>query len=621
MPTTPLPTITALEGACWRALALGSSVGTGWQRDAQHRDSRHRDHRAASRPLEVAREDRSSYEVGPEDGHDGASDDGTPVSPPVSARRSVPPVAHEVDGLGAALKALLDADAAMLTAVTHLRGLLASGEVEASTGLGVEEWVAYVTRHTQMDRRTLLAAARLCDRFPAIGDAVADGRVSWPQLRKLTMTLRRAPLALDVRLGPFLTDVVDVLQDAEADALVEQVAGAVREWTGQLADPDDAPPSPFLHLQPRLDGTGGTVSGELDAAGLALLDAATAPSRGQLDHPGGVGAVRAGNLLDRLAHTCPPSDSAEHAPADGALPPVRLLVRATLDSLLERTATPAELLTTLLGGRLWVTTDAARRLVDERGAELRTIVLDDVGDVVGVGRHQRIPPGWLRDAVAAVHDTCSEPCCDRSARTGQLDHAVPWEPTGPDRPYGTTDIDNLAPLCGRSNRAKEAAGWQVTQTAAGRRTWHHPRTGITIDTVPSTWRPPNFRPAVADRTTHPDPPDDPDDPSGPAAPGTPDDPPSAGPPPDATYPAPPDDPPSAGPPPDATYPAPPDDPPSAGPPTVVAHPPAAEDPELFARRIDVRRILGLPVAPSRDAVDRIEDTTSDGPDAGDDVPF
>jgi hypothetical protein len=278
---------------------------------------------------------------------------------------------------------------------------------------------------------------------------------------------------------------------------------------------DEPPARNHLHLQPRLDGTGGRISGELDAVGLAIVDDATAPTRGQLDHPGGTGGARADNLLARLTHTCVTrrpapasgeapdttgtsdgtSDGVPHGGPGGAtatggpLPDVKLLLRAELSDLLDATRTPPDLLTRLVGGQLRLTSGAARRLLDQRGAELRTIVVDH-GRVLGVGRTSRVPPGWLRDATLAVHSTCTGPLCDRPALGADLDHARPWHPTRSDDLPGTTDVDNLGPLCATTNRAKETAGWRARQHPDGRRTWTHPRTGLQITSLPTTWRPP-----------------------------------------------------------------------------------------------------------------------------------
>jgi hypothetical protein len=464
--------------------------------------------------------------------------------PPSTAETEAPfglPVLAEVPDLAAFLGHLHDADLAMGRAVLGLVELLADDEVATATGVPVEDWIAIVTRHTRMDRRFLLRTARLLTRFPALRRAVREGQVSWPQLRGLSLALRSAPTELDDRLDGFLDQLRLHLDGADPDAIVRQTERAIVEWKAELEPAETDPSRPFFHLQPRLDGAGGRVRGEFDAIGLAILDDATAPRRDQLDHPGGAGGARADNLLARLAHTCQPTAGDEDARArsarsdeavgphedggntasheeggnggagdpgsfDVALPPVRLLLRWDLDALLDRTRTPADLLTRLLGGSLRLTSSAARRLLDARGAEVRSIVVDD-GEVIGVGRATRVAPGWLRDASLATHDTCTGPLCRRPAVGSDLDHARPWWPASPGDAGGSTDLINLGPLCGKTNREKERAGWRVEQRPDGRRTWIHPRSGLRVTSVPATWRPPP--PPVAPgprRVTVPDPP-------------------------------------------------------------------------------------------------------------------
>jgi hypothetical protein len=173
----------------------------------------------------------------------------------------------------------------------------------------------------------------------------------------------------------------------------------------------------------------------------------------------------------------------------------QLLIRTELSTLFDRDQLPASLLTTLTGGRLALDATSLRRLVETRGADVRAIVLDDHGAVVGVGRRRRIPPGWLTDTTAALHDTCSHPGCRRGIRGCDTDHANPWHPARPGDPPGRTDADQLAPLCRAHNRTKESEGWRVTQDADGTRTWHHRATGLTTRTLPATWRPPPDGPA------------------------------------------------------------------------------------------------------------------------------
>jgi hypothetical protein len=424
------------------------------------------------------------------------------------------PVLAELPELAGVLGDLVAADAAALRAVAGLASLLADDQVVTVSGVSVEEWIGIVAHHTRMDRRLLLRTARLLGRFPTLHGAVRGLQLSWSQLRGLALVLRDCPTVLDGKVDVFLAELLPHLTGTDPDAVLRQVQRAVAEWTADLAPETDEPEARnYLHLQPRLDGTGGRFSGELDAVGLAIVDDATAPTRRQLDHPGGIGGARADNLLTRLTHTCAPMDApaddtedavegadagrsaptpdpgGDGGPAGGALPAVKLLLRCDYAELLDATRTPADLLTRLVGGSLRLTSAAARRLLDQRGAELRTVIVDH-GQVLGVGRTSRVPPGWLRDATLAVHDTCTGPLCDRPALGADLDHAQPWHPTHPDQPPGSTDVDNLGPLCATTNRAKETAGWHAQQHRDGRRTWTHPRTGLQITSLPTTWRPP-----------------------------------------------------------------------------------------------------------------------------------
>jgi hypothetical protein len=471
-------------------------------------------------------------------------------------------VLAELPELASALAAFTTADDRMLDGILRLSRLLDSGEVEATTGVSVEQWIGIVARHTRMDRRLLLRLCRLLHRFPTLKAAVETRQVSYAQLRGLGLALRKAPASIDAELDGFLARLLPEVAGADPDVVVDQVTRAIDELSPDTLDAHERGINRHLHLQPNLERTGGRFSGETDAVGLALLDEATAPTRRQLDHPGGLGGARHDNLLGRLAHTCDddhptgssgtaagadagpaagdagdsaPTSSADadDLPADNAdtgvlpadadaeaeagseraarprssldvvVPPVKLLARVELDRLLDGDRTPADLVTRLVGGQLRLSSDAARRLLDARGVELRTIVVDH-GTVVGVGRQTRMPPGWLRDATVAVHDTCTAPLCDRPARSCDVDHAVPWHPHRPDDPSGRTDIDQLGPLCGETNQQKEAGGWRAVQTGDGRRTWTHQRTGLTITTVPATWRPPGTHPPTRRATGPPD---------------------------------------------------------------------------------------------------------------------
>lgn len=85
----------------------------------------------------------------------------------------------------------------------------------------------------------------------------------------------------------------------------------------------------------------------------------------------------------------------------------------------------------------------------------------DLADNPWSPRHD--PPPRVRDQVVLRHRGCVFPFCGRNARSGDLDHVVPWDPDGPASP-GTTP-DNLAPLCRRHHRAKTDGRWRYVVLA------------------------------------------------------------------------------------------------------------------------------------------------------------
>ncbi|QCX28705.1 HNH endonuclease [Nocardioides jishulii] len=80
----------------------------------------------------------------------------------------------------------------------------------------------------------------------------------------------------------------------------------------------------------------------------------------------------------------------------------------------------------------------------------------DLADASWSPRHD--PPPRMRRQVVLRHRGCVFPFCGRDARSGDLDHVVPWDPDDPSGP-GTTP-DNLAPLCRRHHRAKTEGRWR-----------------------------------------------------------------------------------------------------------------------------------------------------------------
>ncbi|HEX9767180.1 MAG TPA: DUF222 domain-containing protein [Nitriliruptorales bacterium] len=380
--------------------------------------------------------------------------------------------------------------------------LLLTGEAEQRTGLPLDTFLSATGRMTGSDRRMLQVAAETLCQLPNTRRLFDTRTLSWSQVRAIICAAIKAKLAGQAweAADQMIAALAHDCAACEPDELVRRFD----RWLWQRLEAADverderaAARGRYLAIQPQLDGTAGRFWGQTDAVGLALLDGRTAPRPDQLDDEdeltpiGRVGRARHDNLMAALTGCAGASASrpaaeawpgliadtaAEHTTGPAGRP--TLLLTATLEQLLDTGSHTTQLLTTLTGGRLRVSTTTARQLLHE-GFDTRLTILDDVGQVIGVGHKTRIPPGWLRDALAVRDRSCTHPGCQRAGLTCQADHAQPW-------PAGPTDADNLALVCGPHNRSKEPDGWKVTGHPDGTRTWHHPRAGLTIRTLPHT---------------------------------------------------------------------------------------------------------------------------------------
>ena len=78
------------------------------------------------------------------------------------------------------------------------------------------------------------------------------------------------------------------------------------------------------------------------------------------------------------------------------------------------------------------------------------------------------PPPSLRHLITIRQPCCSFPGCRRPAARCDEDHTVPYDQGG------RTCECNLAPLCRRHHRAKQAHGWRLDQPEPGMMAWTTP---------------------------------------------------------------------------------------------------------------------------------------------------
>ena len=107
-------------------------------------------------------------------------------------------------------------------------------------------------------------------------------------------------------------------------------------------------------------------------------------------------------------------------------------------------------------------------------AKLKFLETGDCSHAREAGRY--CPPRSLCHLIQIRQRTCSYPGCRRAAVRSDIDHTIPFDQGG------RTCECNLAPLCRKHHRAKQAPGWHLTQTEPGHMTWRlpHERTYATI---------------------------------------------------------------------------------------------------------------------------------------------
>ena len=421
-------------------------------------------------------------------GHCGA-DDGPPFGLPLLA---------EVPELAGLLEDLVAIDRTVVRVIDALILAEDTSLSEATTGLPLERWLAGLAGRTRSDRQMLQTAVQACRRLPGVHGAFRAGRISWAQLRTLALRLQKLPRQHDQQIDDQLVRAIELAcTQPDPDSLIVIISQVLATHDRPATDgrPDGAPEVDFLALQPRLDGSGGTLYGDFGPQGFAAIDTRLAPdtpdgpsrnSLGQDADPEKAGATgrqlarsRAAKLIELCTTHPDDHDGAGRVPT-----PASYVVRVDVETLLQLAPDKAaRLLTTTTGGTMWLDADTARKLADTHGTTLR-LTVHDHGRVVGIGQATSKVPGWLAEATLAIHDTCTAPGCAVAARLCDTDHAQPWSADG------YTDIDNLAPLCATDNRAKEPDGWHCTQHPDGRRTWTHKPTGLTTTTIPATWQPP-----------------------------------------------------------------------------------------------------------------------------------
>ncbi len=107
----------------------------------------------------------------------------------------------------------------------------------------------------------------------------------------------------------------------------------------------------------------------------------------------------------------------------------------------------------------------ARRLLCN--ARVQTVLEDEAGTVIGLGRITREPPAWMLRQVRYRDRECRFPGCGTRRFTEA--HHVRWWRHG-----GRTDLDNLLLICSFHHRLVHEHGWSVKRDPDGTIRWFRP---------------------------------------------------------------------------------------------------------------------------------------------------
>ena len=97
--------------------------------------------------------------------------------------------------------------------------------------------------------------------------------------------------------------------------------------------------------------------------------------------------------------------------------------------------------------------ETVRRLACE--AAIVPIVLNSAGEVLDCGRDVRVANRAQRRALRAMYRTCGYPGCDVSFERCDIHHVIAW------LQFGSTDLDNLLPLCARHHHLVHEGRWRL----------------------------------------------------------------------------------------------------------------------------------------------------------------
>ncbi len=172
--------------------------------------------------------------------------------------------------------------------------------------------------------------------------------------------------------------------------------------------------------------------------------------------PGSGGSCRCGSAEGG----CAEGDHAGHGVRSST---AKIVVTVPVFSLMGLTDEPGE-----LEGYGPIPAEAARRLAGNATSWLRLLTHPYTGAILGLDRTRYRPSEDLRTWIQLREKTCSFYGCSRPASRCDLDHLMSWADDG------STNADNLYPVCRRHHMMKHRTDWTPTPDPDGGLAWLSP---------------------------------------------------------------------------------------------------------------------------------------------------
>lgn len=199
-----------------------------------------------------------------------------------------------------------------------------------------------------------------------------------------------------------------------------------------------------------------------------------------LDQP-----TRAQELLDRLVSACRIALSGDGLPATGGHRPQVMVTINYRDLLSDLGQDGHSVFAQQISAK------SIRKLACE--ADILPLVLGGKGQILDIGRAQRLFPPHMRRALVARDKGCTFPDCTMPATWCEAHHIIPWAAGG------TTNIHDGALLCSRHHHLIHEGHWTV-ETVHGI-PWFRPPTYLNPDRTPKRNRYWQVEQAVHDQLT------------------------------------------------------------------------------------------------------------------------